>query len=110
MSLVTESLAEQVYNFLLAKMLSTAIPMSHWYVGIASDPEDRLFNEHNVNKESKTWAYMNAGRYEVACKLAQFIIEQHQTRGCSGVDDQSATFVYVYAITDDTVQWDSGLF
>ena len=29
---------------------------SNWYVGIASDIEQRLFGDHNVDKEKGQWA------------------------------------------------------
>ncbi len=28
---------------------------SDWYVGIASDPRDRLFNDHNVDEQNGFW-------------------------------------------------------
>ncbi|MBU0579966.1 MAG: hypothetical protein KKA19_02215, partial [Candidatus Margulisbacteria bacterium] len=34
---------------------------NNWYCGIASDADQRLFNDHNVPKEDSWWIKRNAG-------------------------------------------------
>ena len=42
---------QQVYDEILAHIKKQGGAYSQWYCGIASDWEDRLFNDHNVPKK-----------------------------------------------------------
>ena len=54
----------------------------HWYVGITANPEDRLFNDHNVNKDDKgDWIYRQAADVQVAREVERYFIEKHLTKG-----------------------------
>ena len=35
-------------------------PYSSWYAGIASDPKDRLFNDHKVSEKNGSWIFRTA--------------------------------------------------
>ena len=39
---------------------------SEWYVGVTSDPEDKLFNEHKVDQYKDDWIYMAASSVNIA--------------------------------------------
>jgi len=43
--------AQTVYDEIVAHMKRNDDKYSNWYCGIASDWEDRLFNEHKVPKK-----------------------------------------------------------
>ena len=72
-----------------------------WYCGIASDPEDRLFNDHNVEKKKGSWIYQNAGTEAKARQVDKHFLN----RGCQGGGGgggPTTTFVYAYKITRTT--------
>jgi hypothetical protein len=79
-------------------------PKSPWYVGIASNPEDRLFKDHNVLKEGGWWIYRNAGSESSARKIEQFLIERYGFSGGSGGGDSATQHVYAYRKTNSTIE------
>jgi hypothetical protein len=78
-------------------------PYSAWYCGIAADPRDRLFNDHNVSEEDGKWIYRNCGS-----DMAARVVEAHFLElGCQGGDgggSRSTTSVYAYRVTATTVE------
>ncbi len=77
---------------------------SQWYVGIASDPEDRLFNDHNVPKIQHPFIYDNAQTEENARAVEKYLVDSLGTKGNPGGGDKSTTWVYAYLITQQTVE------
>jgi hypothetical protein len=69
----------------------------NWYCGIASDPDQRLFNEHNVPRgEGKTWwIKRNAGNEQSARDTENFLM-QLGFDGDTGGGDNSTIHVYAY--------------
>lgn len=67
-----------------------------WYVGIAKDPDTRLFNDHNVQRNMDAWTYCPADSDAVARQVEKFFIEQRGTDGGPGGGDESSTSVYAY--------------
>jgi len=74
---------------------------SDWYVGIASDPKERLFNEHNVDKENGVWIYRECESSSVAREIEEYFVRLG-TDGGSGGGDYSTKFVYAYKKTANT--------
>lgn len=74
---------------------------SDYYVGITKDPEDRLFSEHNVNKEDGCWVYRLAKDIENARNAEKALLEKGMKGGDGGGDDTSV-YVYCYQITNYT--------
>ncbi len=74
----------------------------HWYVGIASIPQNRLFQDHNVSKENGWWIYREAFSDTDARVIENFFLEKKGTRGGPGGGDSSTRFVYAYRITGYT--------
>jgi len=75
----------------------------HWYCGIAADPSERLFNDHNVSEGDGWWIYRDAGSSAEARTIERHFLD----RGCQGAGsggDHSTKFVYAYRITPDTRQ------
>lgn len=69
-----------------------------WYVGVASDPQRRLFRNHRVNKRDGAWIYGEAETDSAARKVEQSLLE----RGCQGgsvAENPAARSVYAYRIT-----------
>ncbi len=75
---------------------------SRWYVGIAADPKQRLFSDHNVSKENAWWIYREAFTDDDAREVEKFFLEQKGTQGGPGGGDKDTRFVYAYRITNTT--------
>ena len=90
------STEEQVRTFLNNKLEKhPATTNSQWYVGIASDPEDRLFKDHKVSKTQDKWAHDKADTE----KIARSVEKRFLDAGCDGGPgggDAGSKFVYVY--------------
>lgn len=71
-----------------------------WYVGIATDPEKRLFSDHNVDKNS-SWIYVEATNEKVARFAERILVRSHHFQGDTGGGDAPEA-VYAYEITSDT--------
>jgi len=78
-------------------------PYSEWYVGISDDPEDRLFNDHKVEKKS-WWIYRECFNSEAARRVEEYLINTLGTKGDVGGGDEKSIFVYAYKITNSTVE------
>jgi hypothetical protein len=75
---------------------------SRWYVGIASDANQRLFGDHNVNKNTDSWIYREAQNSDTARAIEEHIIETYKTKGDTGGGDNTTKYVYAYKITSST--------
>ena len=73
----------------------------NWYVGIATDPRKRLFNDHNVDEKSGAWIYRDAGSESAARQIENYFIDKG-CQGGSGGGDASTKYVYAYRITSTT--------
>ena len=72
-----------------------------WYVGIASDPSDRLFNGHRVNSNGDAWIYRDCVSSISARQTEQRLLAQG-CKGGGGGGDSSTRFVYAYRINAHT--------
>ena len=77
---------------------------SKWYIGIASDPEARLFTDHKVNKTSGVWIHSDAGSEQTARDTEKYLIDTYKTKGDTGGGDNTTTHVYGYLITSTTAE------
>ena len=77
---------------------------SDWYVGIASDPRKRLFDEHNVNERIDAWIYRLAISSDAAREVEDYFINVLGTDGGTGGGDYDTKFVYAYKKTSYTVE------
>lgn len=73
-----------------------------WYVGIASNPRDRLFSDHNVNVNTDAWIYRDAGSSYLARQVESYFL----SAGCQGGGggDLKTRYVYAYKINRNTIQ------
>ena len=76
---------------------------SSWYVGIASDPRARLFNDHNVNEMNDSWIYRDCGSDTSARKVEEYFIGKG-CKGGTGGGDYTARYVYAYKISRNTIE------
>lgn len=77
---------------------------SSWYIGIAEDPEDRLFNQHNVNKKNDNWIYRPTSSSATARNIEQYFLGLGMDGG-SGGGDYLSKAVYCYKKTYLTNPW-----
>jgi len=92
--------AQQVLDEIVAHIKKQGGAYSRWYCGIASDWENRLFNEHQVPRENYWWialqCYTNGDARAVEKALLGL--------GCDGgIGGGDQTTVYVYAYLKGTV-------
>jgi hypothetical protein len=73
-----------------------------WYVGIASSPRDRLFNDHNVRENGDAWIFREATSSAVAREVENYFINVKGTQGGAGGGDYGSRSVYAYKIKSHT--------
>jgi hypothetical protein len=69
---------------------------SDWYAGIASDPRQRLFNDHNVDEKKDGWIFREAFNSESARSVEDYFVNVLKTSGNTGGGDNTTKFVYAY--------------
>lgn len=74
---------------------------SSWYAGIAADPRQRLFNDHNVNEKSGHWTYRKCASSAEARDIEDSFVKGGM-KGGPGGGDGDTTYVYAYKITSST--------
>ena len=86
-----------------AYMRQFQYPNSDWYVGIAADPQERLFNGLNVDEDNGFWIYEHANSVETAREVEQaYLVGGHDGGGGGGSTD--STYVYAYVKLQGTVR------
>jgi len=77
---------------------------SNWYVGIASDPRQRLFNDHNIEEKSGYWIFRECESSNVAREIEEYFINTLGTDGSPGGGDYFTKYVYAYKKTSSTTE------
>lgn len=99
-TLTKQSAYDEIRNYIVSNTLGSNY--SSWYVGIANDPERRLFQEHEVNRENGRWIYTKCYSDSSAREVENTLIENLGTQGGPGGGDDSTIFVYAYEIKSYT--------
>jgi hypothetical protein len=76
-------------------------PYSAWYCGVASDPRDRLFNQHGVSEQGGIWIWRPLSTDTEARQVEAYFLR----KGCDGGPgggDRYSRFVYAYMKTSYT--------
>ena len=76
---------------------------SEWYCGIATNPQDRLFNDHSVDEKFGHWIFRKCLNSEIARAIEAHLLSLGFDGG-SGGGDNTTVFVYVYYKTKDTIE------
>lgn len=76
---------------------------SAWYAGIAKDPEQRLFNDHNVDKGKGHWRWLRCIDEDHA-RTAEAALLDAGYQGGPGGGNHLTKYVYAYRITSATVE------
>ena len=74
-----------------------------WYIGIASDPRTRLFNDHAVQEKGGAWIYRDCASSKIAREVEDHFIALGM-KGGPGGGDATTKFVYAYKITPNTTE------
>lgn len=76
-----------------------------FYIGITSNIEQRLFQEHRVDRNGQWWIYSPADSEDVARQVERHYLNFGMQGGTGGgKGDGSANYVYCYVITSYTIE------
>lgn len=92
---------EQIINDINTYMRQHGGTNPNWYVGIAEQPRERLFVEHNVSEENGSWIYRQATSSAVARSVEQAYLDAGCDGGSGGGGLQT-DYVYAYRKTAHT--------
>ncbi|OIR02186.1 hypothetical protein GALL_158060 [mine drainage metagenome] len=95
--------AQQIITDINSHMRQHSGTNADWYVGIATDPKQRLFNDHNVSEKNDSWIYRRATSSDVARSVEKAYLDAGCTGGPGGGDDHT-DYVYAYRKTRSTRQ------
>lgn len=93
---------QQIHDEILAYIQKEGSQYSSWYIGIASNPRERLFSDHQVQEENSWWIFREAFSSQSARKVEKYIIENYGTDGGFGGGDENTKYVYAYKKTNTT--------
>jgi len=68
---------------------------SAWYVGIATKPRERLFNDHRVNEKTDGWIFRHAESESAARQIEDYFVNTLGTDGGTG-GGINPEYVYAY--------------
>lgn len=90
-----------IANEILTHVSKQGGPYKSWYAGIASDPETRLFVDHNVSRSNAWWVYRKTPNANDARAIEDYLLSLGFVGGPGG-GDQYTDSVYAYLITSTT--------
>lgn len=94
--------ANRVAAEIKAHIDSRGGPHSSWYVGIATDPRDRLFSQHGVDEKNGNWVYRTLSTSAEAREIEDYFVNTLGTDGGPGGGDHDTKSVYAYRKTSGT--------
>ncbi len=74
-----------------------------WYVGIASDIQQRLFGDHNVHRQNHVWIHGQAVNADHARSAERMLLNTGYDGGGGG-GDHATTYVYAFRKDPGTVR------
>jgi len=77
-----------------------------WYVGITKDINERLFEYHNVTKNTGTYIYYTAPSSEIAREIEKYFLAHGADGGTGGGNKEDTDIIYIYKITNYTKERD----
>ncbi len=76
---------------------------SDYYIGITKDIDERLFGAHKVPKKGHCYIYREAINDTDARTIEKYYLDKGMHGGDGGGDEESV-YVYVFKISNDTVE------
>ena len=86
---------EQVLNKIAAYIKEQGGGYPAWYCGIASDWEDRLFNQHKVPKKNH-WRITKQCHNNNDARIVETALHELDCDGGPGGGDEATVYVYAY--------------
>lgn len=93
---------DQIIADIEAYIGNNGADFGNWYVGIATSPRDRLFNDHSVRENGDAWIFREATSSTVAREVENYFINVKGMQGGGGGGDYSSRSVYAYKIKPHT--------
>ena len=93
---------QQIVSEIRSYIQQSGLNLRDWYVGIAQDPQTRLFNDHNVSRTSGRWIYRTAPTSTEARNIEAHFVNVLGADGGTGGGDSLSRAVYAYAKTTTT--------
>lgn len=93
--------ARTVYDEILTHMNKQGGPYTAWYCGIASDWQDRLFNDHQVPRQGHWYIARQCYNDTDARNVEQALLALGCDGGTGGGDSTTA-YVYAYLKSRET--------
>lgn len=97
--MTTQEALDAIYNYIL----KNGGKYFEWYIGVAADPKERLFNNHSVNEKADCWIYCPCSSSIDARNVEAYFVKLG-TKGGTGGGDYSTIHVYAYKIAPHTVE------
>ena len=88
---------QQIVSEIKTHIQKSGLNFRDWYVGIAQDPQTRLFSDHNVSRASGWWIYRTAPTSTEARNIEAHFVNVLGTDGGTGGGDFLSRAVYAYA-------------
>jgi hypothetical protein len=96
---------QQVKYEFLAYMKEFDPVFSNWYVGLADQPKEALFDLHGVRNAEDPWLYKQLLTNRAACTVQNYFIEHLKTAGVPAIEQsEDVDCVYLYKIAAHTRQ------
>ena len=92
---VNKKIVTDVLNYIGAEA------KSGWYVGIATNAKNRLFQDHKVDEKNGYWIYQEASSETDARDTETYLLNNYFFKGGTGGGD-NPRYVYAYKITLET--------
>ena len=87
--------AQQAYGEIVAHIVKQGGAYSTWYCGIASDWEDRLFNDHKVPRKDH-WRVVCQCYNNEDARTVESALHKLGCDGGAGGGDETTVYVYAY--------------
>lgn len=83
-------------------IVGTGSPFSYWYVGVAENARDALFDAHGVSKESDLWIYRTARSSKIAHQIRDQFTSALGAEGSKEAAPGDPKMVYAYRMAAHT--------
>jgi len=95
---------QQIKFEVLAYIKEFGAQFGEWYVGIADDPKQALFEDHRVDPENGIWLYRQAVSFAACLTIQRYFTE---TLGTDGIPPETGTeqtdCIYLFRKSETTV-------
>ena len=94
---------QQIEYEILAYIYELGGYFCDYYVGIAENPEEALFETHRVDKTKDPWLYRQALSYTAAHTIRDYFLNRLRVNGTLLINGNERTdWVYVYKKSEGT--------